>query len=594
MSRHAALLLLFAAVGCDRNAAPVDASAPTDIPQDRPAAKSDAGATDIVDAETPEDVPPPDRTVTSCAEVVIPGAAAQAATAVGGWPLLYGTARGADLVFRAPAVARPTVVTAAGLRIEVRPRAETFALPGLASDCGPFAHGVASGDPGPDRVTLWTRVAATAPTALRWVVASDPALSTVVAQGEVTARPDDDGTARVEVSGLRPAQTYYYGFRAPDGSPSALGRTRTAPTGSVSALRFAVASCSSLFSGYFNAYRRIAERDDLDLVVHLGDYIYDSVDPQERVRVPASGEIEDLTDVASHRRRHALYLSDPDLRAARAAHPWFLLWDNHDLSRSRPAYGGGVQAFREWNPLPAPSPALPLDQIYRVLRYGDLADLYAVDMYLFEGRDALPGDAGASVLGTAQFDWLSASLRESRARWRLIGMQKVFTEFGPFSGWQDYPAARSQLINLLRTERVVDNVFLSGDSHFTVFQDVVDDPLNAARPYDPDAGTGSVGAEFLPTSITRGNFDEPLGASAETVLPGVRTGFLRRNPHLVDLELASHGYGIVDLRPDRVVAEVWFSPIREPAARERFFGAYAIPRGANRYARALLSTPTRR
>jgi hypothetical protein len=127
----------------------------------------------------------------------------------------------------------------------------------------------------------------------------------------------------------------------------------TAAAGAASHLRFAVASCSSLYSGWFNAYRRIAERRDRDAMIQLGDYIYDFVDEQERVRVPPSGTVEGLSDVASHRRRHAQYLSDPDLRLARQAHPWIMLWDNHDLSRTPPEYGGGVQAYREWNALPA-------------------------------------------------------------------------------------------------------------------------------------------------------------------------------------------------------------------------------------------------
>ncbi|MEZ4394036.1 MAG: alkaline phosphatase D family protein [Polyangiales bacterium] len=595
MTRPRLALSLLALASCSQSPVVAVDAAAVDAPEV-------AAPDDIADAAVePEDVadvpppPPPDRTVQSCAEVVIEGAAAQASTRIEGWPMVYGEARGADLVFVAPAVAHPVTLSVASLRVEVRPRPEAgLELPGLASDCGPFAHGVASGDPGSDRVTLWTRLAPRDPApTVTWVVATDPWLREVVARGEAVARSDRDGAAHVVVTGLAPATTYYYRFATADGARSALGRTRTAAVGSLSHARFAVASCSSLFSGYFNAYRRLAERDDLDLFVHLGDYIYDFVDAQERVRVPASGEVEALTDLASHRRRHALYLRDPDLRAARAAHPWFMLWDNHDMERSAPAWGGGVQAFRDWNPLPPQADGDAPERIYRTLRYGDLVDLYAVDVFVFEGRERLPGDAGASVLGAAQYDWLTASLRESRARWRLLGMQKVFTEFSAFSGWQEYPAARSRLIRFFQEQRVVDNVFLTGDSHFTVYQDVVDDPVNPARPYDPDAGAGAVGAEFLPTSITRGNFDEQLGASASTVLPGVRAGFLRRNPHQVDLELASHGYGVVDVRPERVVAEVWFSPILEVSERETFFGGYAVPRGANRYQRARIAEPTR-
>ena len=560
-------------------------------------------ASDFTDASAPMDLvdvvdagPPPDRVVTSCSEVVVAGAASSGVPAIEGWPLLVGEARGADLVFRAPAVARPTRLSVGTLVIQVDPRGgPSFDVPGLAADCGPFQHGVASGDPRPDGVTLWTRwtpTGATASAEVQWVIATDSALRTVIRRGTATARPDVDWTVHVDASGLSPSTTYYYRFTAPDGEVSALGRTRTAAAGAASHLRFAVASCSSLYSGWFNAYRRIAERRDLDAMIHLGDYIYDFVDEQERVRVPPSGTVEDLTDVASHRRRHAQYLSDPDLRLARQAHPWIMLWDNHDLSRTPPEYGGGVQAYREWNALPALDAGQPRDRLYRTVRYGDLVDLVVVDATLFEDRDPLPGDAGRSRLGTVQYDWLMSGLRRSRATWRLLATQKVFTEFSAFSGWQGHEAARSQLIGFLRDERIQDNVFLVGDSHFTIFQDVVDNPLNAASPYDPTNGRGAVGAEFLPTSITRGNFDEQLGSAAASSIPGVRTSFLRRNPHQVDLELASHGYGIVDLTPERVVTEVWYSPIPGPADAETFGGGYAIPRGANRYARTRLATPT--
>ena len=599
----AAVCLLFAA--CESTPPAVDASRDAspvvDASDDLVDAATDASsdATDATDdtSDVPVDLgPPPDRIVTSCDEVTLAGAAARVSTPLGGWPLLYGEARGADLVFRAPAVARPTIITTGSERIRVDPRrGEGFDIAGLAHDCGSFRQGVASGDPRPDGVTLWTRW--TAPAAatsveLSWVIATDPTLATVVTRGTVTTNADADWTVHVDAAGLSPGTTYYYRFTAPDGDRSALGRTRTAPTGAVSHLRFAVASCSSLYSGWFNAYRRIAERDDVDLMVHLGDYIYDFVDEQERVRVPPSGAVEDLTDLASFRRRHAQYLADPDLRVARQAHPWFLLWDNHDLARSLPDYGGSVRAFREWSPLRPPAAGAAPDVIYRTLRYGDLVDLVAMDMYLFRGRDPFPGDAGASVLGNAQYAWFTGEMRASRAAWRVIPMQEVLGEFGPLSGWQDFPQARTQLIDFFRTAAVVNNVFVSGDSHFTTYQDVVNDPQNMAAPYDPATGRGSVGAEFLPTSITRGNFDESLRGGTGAIIASIRDGFLRANPHQVDLELTSHGYGIVDVRPERVVNEVWYSPILAPADAETFGGAYAVRRGANRFDRTRITTPS--
>jgi len=571
--------------GLDADAPAADAG--LDMGTSPPDAGSDVGLDVGLDAG-----PEPDRVVSACEEVVVPGGAL-GLTEVLGWPLLFATARGDELVFRAPAVARPTLLSIGSTIVLVEPRSDGgFDIPGLAPDCGTFRHGVASGDPRPDAVTLWTRWTAPGPGAegeLSWVVATDPALSDEVARGTARALPDADWTVHVEVAALASATTYYYAFTDADGERSVLGRTRTAPAAGAEHLRFAVASCSSLFSGYFSAYRRIAERDALDLVIHLGDYIYDFVDEDERVRVPPGGEVEDLVDLASHRRMHALYLSDPDLRAARAAHPWAMLWDNHDIETDLPAYGGGVQAFREWNAIPAQPPGAEPDVLYRHLALGDLVDLYLVDMYLFQRRDTLPG-GGPSALGTTQYEWLTTNLAASTARWRVIGMQKVFAEFGPLSGWQDLPAARSQLVDFFGAEGVVDNLFLSGDSHFSVVQDLID--VDPERPYDPATGVGAIGGELLPTSITRGNFDEQLAPGSERTIAMLRAGFLRTYPHQVDLELTSHGYGVVDVTPDRIVGEIWYSPILAPSDVETFGLAYAQRRGQNRWDRTRLTAPT--
>lgn len=555
------------------------------------AATSDAGADGGRDGGVDAGLdagPVPDLVVTACEEVVVPGAAARAGGFVVGYPLVVTESRGADLVFRAPSIARPVFLEVAGLVVRVDPRAPSgFDIAGLAADCGVFAYGVASGDPRADGVTLWTRVTppeGAAAVTLSWRVSREPSLASPVAQGEVSVAAADDWSAHVDVAGLAPGTTYYYGFTAPDGARSALGRTRTAAPEDALRARFAVASCSSLFSGWFNAYRRIAARDDLDLVIHLGDYIYDFVDENERVRVPPSGDVEDLTDLASHRRRHALYLSDPDLRAARAAHPWLLLWDNHDLARARPEYGGGVQAFREWNPIrPIPAGAAP-DVLYRSLRYGRLAEVLVVDVYLFQGRETLPGTSAPAVLGAAQEAWLEETIRASDAAWRVIGMQKVLVEFGDLSGWQDFPEARARFLDFFARTGVADNLFLSGDSHITIFQDVVS--VDPAAPYDPATGVGALGGEFLPTSITRGNFDETLGPRSERIIGLTRSGFLRANPWQVDLELTSHGYGVVDVTPERVVGESWYSPILAPSDEETLGLSYAMPRGANRWDRA--------
>ena len=581
------VVVAWLALACgDDDAGPSDAGArdggPLDGGVETLDAGADAGGRDAgpPDAGPLDAGPPPDEIVAACAEVVLPGAASEGSPAVDGWPLLFVEARGDDAVFRAPAVARPTRFRVGDTLLEVTP-ADTsgFDVPGLAFDCAPFLHGVASGDPRPDGVTLWTRIDAGEDTLLSWVLTRDPELADEVASGTVQASAASDYTVHVDVDALDPATTYYFRFSAPDGAVSTLGRTRTA--GETERARFAVASCSSLYSGYFNAYRRMAERDDLDLVIHLGDYIYDFVDENERIRVPPSGEVNNPDDLASHRARHAQYLSDPDLRAARAAHPFFVLWDNHDLERGAPDYAGGVQAFREWNPIQPQDEGAESDVLFRVLRYGSLADVFIVDMYLFQDRDLIEGSDAPSALGNAQFDWLRREVEASTASWRVIGMQKVFVDLSPFSGFNDFPEDRSRIIALFREGGIDDNVFLSGDSHFTAWMDVVDDPRNEEMPYDPESGEGAIGVELLASSISRGNFDEQLGMGADRIIAGIRDGFLR-SPHVVDAELTSHGYGVIDLQRERMVAEIWYSPILVPSREERFGGAYAMPRGRNR------------
>jgi alkaline phosphatase D len=266
-----------------------------------------------------------------------------------------------------------------------------------------------------------------------------------------------------------------------------------------------------------------------------------------------------------------------------------MLWDNHDIETDLADYGGGVQAFREWNAIPAQAPDAAPDVLYRHLAMGDLVDLYVVDMYLFQGRDTLPGGA-PSALGTAQYEWLTTSLAASTARWRVIGMQKVFAEFGALGGWEDLPEARSQLIDFFQTQRVVDNLFLSGDSHISVVEDVID--VDPERRYDPVLGVGAIGGELLPTSISRGNFDEQIGPGSERAIASLRDGFLRTYPHQVDLELTSHGYGIVDVTADRIVGELWYSPILAPSDVETFGLAYAQRSGQNRWDRTRITTPT--
>lgn len=353
----------------------------------------------------------------------------------------------------------------------------------------PFAHGVASGDPLSDRVIIWTRVTIPDPRGplvadpqgfdeaqVNWLVATDPALNNVVARGATTTSAARDWTVKVDVAGLSPATTYYYAFGAFE-RMSIVGRTRTAPdAGSASdELRFAVVSCSSYWSSYWSGYGHIADRNDLDLVIHLGDYIYDFVDQDEevRARVDRDGvernaisdvDYRDWLNVDEVRRRYALYRSEPNLLRAHQQHPWTIIWDNHDID---PGFGNElddssidrdsqtttldqtIDAFWLWTPCrpPAdvagnplrvddgsyPEPPLPR-QLWRKLEYGALADILCTDIELYRqlNTEELADDysahlsSGQSLLGRQQFNFITEQMKASADAgkvWRVIPHQ---------------------------------------------------------------------------------------------------------------------------------------------------------------------------
>lgn len=317
-----------------------------------------------------------------------------------------------------------------------------------------FKHGVASGDPLSDRVILWTRVTAPAPGALNveWEVASDEAFGIIVARGVAGTGPERDYTVKVDVAGLQAASVYFYRF-ATGADRSPVGRTKTLPVGGVAQAKLAVVSCANFPGGYFNVYSDIAKRTDLDLVLHLGDYIYEYgrlgyasqlAFALDRVSAP-DHEILTLDD---YRLRHAQYRSDSDLRAMHARLPMIAVWDDHDLADNAWSGGAGnhdestegsfatrrtaaVQAYHEWLPTRLPDPANPL-KIYRSFDLGTLASLHMLDTRLI-GRDKqlsldqhLSGESALpsrQLLGPVQMDWLATRMAASTGVWQVLGQQ---------------------------------------------------------------------------------------------------------------------------------------------------------------------------
>lgn len=503
----------------------------------------------------------------------------------------------------------------------------TGALAGCAAHPGagtvepgtdPFRHGVASGDPLADRVILWTRVSPTTldpdtPIRTRWWIARDADGRDVVAEGEVDATPERDFTVKVDATGLSPARDYHYGFvagsfgaaagsfgsaagafgSAAGAARSPVGRTRTLPEGDVERVRLAFASCSNYPAGFFNAYACMAERDDLDAVLHLGDYLYEYAngeygDGTAIGRIPEPDH-ETIT-LEDYRLRHATYKGDPDLQAAHARHPWITVWDDHESANNSSRDGAenhdpeaegdwttrklaAIRAYQEWMPIRE----LPTG-LFRRFRFGTLVDLVMLDTRL-HGRDpegprtrASAEDPSRSLLGLDQMGWLRATLRDSRRRamrWRVIGQQVIVSpvshdgvDFNPDS-WSGYRADRRRLLDGLVADGIEDVVFLTGDVHSSWVFDVPP-PERSGEAYDPETGAGSRAVEFVTPAVS----SPPIGRH-----PRVRELYAdirATNPHLVYVNLDDQGFAILDVDRERARVEyVYTEPAERRSSRAR-------------------------
>jgi len=496
-----------------------------------------------------------------------------------------------------------------------------------------FAHGVASGDPLPGSVLLWTRVTPT-PDALPgsgvgptvtvgWELGTDAGFGTVVRSGSVTTGPARDHTVKVDVTGLAPATTYHYRFRY-GGTVSASGTTRTAPAtdAAVQRLRFGVVSCSNWQAGYFAAYRHLAARGDLDAVIHLGDYLYEYA-PGEfplgysvRPHLPA----REMLTLADYRTRHAQYKSDPDLQRLHAAYPWIITWDDHEVAND--AWSGGAenhqpeegsyaarraaayQAYFEWMPVRNAG-----DRLYRRLRFGRLAELSMLDLRSYRSKQAgtgsgSVGDPNRTIAGAEQLSWLLGGLTGSQAQWKLVGNPVMISPVAvpplpreltgpllkllglPAEGlavftdqWDGYTADRLRILRALRDNSVRDTVFLTGDIHSSWACDV---PYDAGTyPFTP-----SVATELVCTSVTSDNIDDLLHVAPRTVSPVVESGVMALNWHVRWVEYDSHGASVLEVTPAAVQMDWYFLADRaDPNSTIRHARSYRVRAGTQRVSR---------
>jgi len=496
--------------------------------------------------------------------------------------------------------------TLTGLAIASRWPQRVVAQPKLSAY--PFTLGVASGDPLPHSIVLWTRLAPnplngggmpSLNVPVHWQVASDEQMRQVVARGTALATPELAHSVHVVANGLEPGRWYWYQFKAA-GEISPVGRTRTAgELGTrVERLAFAFSSCQDYQQGYYTAYRRMAE-EDLDVVFHLGDYIYEYGPRPKAIRQHNSSEVITLED---YRNRYAQYKSDPDLQAAHAAFPFVCTWDDHEVDNDyadqksegfdNPAVflqrrAAAYQAYYEHLPLhPSSQPRGPEMGLYRRFTFGDLAEFSVLDTRQYRNDQACATkDRGGgqlvtncqerlnpnrTLLGDRQERWLFNGLGRSQARWNVIAQQYLMAELkqklGPreaywTDGWDGYAANRSRILEFIQQRRPTNPVVIGGDIHSFWVSDLKPDFRDPASPV--------VASEFVGTSISSSGIPYDLIAP---ILPD--------NPHIQFFESRLRGY--VRCTVDR---ERWTSDLRvvdtikRPGAPIRTLATFVVENG---------------
>ena len=502
---------------------------------------------------------------------------------------------------------RTFLLAASGLALSA-PSLRLLAQPRFQKN--PFTLGVASGYPQPGGIVLWTRLAPDplngggmpdAAVEVAWEIADNESFSHVLRKGAARAMPALAHSVHAEINGLQPARLYWYRFHAGDAT-STVGRFRTAPAADAAndRLRFALASCQQYEQGYYAAYRHMA-RDELDLVIHVGDYIYESSWGNNPVRSHGSPESVTLAD---YRNRYALYKSDVDLQAAHAAAAWLVTWDDHEVSndyandRSQRAdppaqflqrRAAAYQAYYEHMPLPAwAHPRGTNMQIYTHATFGQLARFYLLDDRQYRSHQvcARPGRGGSNVvkeaecaerlspeltlLGAEQERWFNSALEKPSAGWNIIAQQTLMAQRSRdiegasgywTDGWDGYPKARERLLGAVAQRKVSNPLVLGGDVHAGIVADL---KVNFDDPKSPVVAT-----EFVGTSI-----------SSQGPGPKFTEAAVQRNPHLKFYNGTQRGYTAFDVTPKQCHVRMrTLSSVTDPRATISTLAAFVVESG---------------
>lgn len=472
----------------------------------------------------------------------------------------------------------------------------------LDSDLAPFYHGVASGDPTQSAVIIWTKLTLestqTKDVEVSYQVSEVPDFKTIYKKGIVKTNLKRDYTVKVDVTGLKENKEYYYCFFY-KGRRSLTGKTKTLPA-HPKEMSIAFAACSNYEWGYFTNYRFIAEDPKIDLVVHLGDYIYEYAPGGYgdttigRKHVPA----KEITTLDDYRTRYSQYRLDADLRLAHQLKPFVTTWDDHEIANNSYVDGAqnhqknegdwytrknaGKQAYYEWMPVRE----TPEHELYRAFQIGDLMNLVILDtriagrsLQLDSVTDPHFQDPERTILGKKQYEWLTNQL-ETGSKWQIIGNQ---VPFGPMyvgtkngekevymDGWDGYPQERKRLINWIESKSLANVVWVTGDYHASFALE--NDLLGTSDTSD------NVSVEFVVTSITSANSDEYTHDQKK--LEAEHASYLKNNPQVRYLNGVDHGFVVLHVTPEQAVAQFYYATdIRTSSGKLRLEKTFIVPSG---------------
>lgn len=432
-----------------------------------------------------------------------------------------------------------------------------------------FRHGVASGDPLSDKVIIWTKASNSTnedKLIIKWQIASDSEMANILQSGESNALKKDNFCFKYDVTNLSPNTWYYYNFIS-NGDTSVTGRTKTTPVGISDSVRFAVVSCSNYEHGYFNAYQSIVNKNDVDAVIHLGDYIYEfesghySSDIEDRTTFP----LHEIISLSDYRDRYAHYRLDTNLQNIHQNFPFINIWDDHEIANN--AYKNGAsnhndstegdygerlsfakKAYYEWLPIREQKN----EKLYRKINYGDNINLLFLDTRI-EARDKQENrskkkakDSTRTLLGDEQFNWVIYNLSKDTSHWNILAQQVMIAPFkiaGVIANsdqWDGYSYEKDRLFDSINANHIKNIVVLTGDIHSAWANELPGDKYKAR------SGKNSLGVEFVAPSVTSAR-GIPIGK-------GIVKCF---NKHVKFLELDKKGFFVLDINQKRVQAD-WF------------------------------------